>query len=57
LLHFLGRVCLRVFEDLSAAADFDQRLVSFGEHASLQAHSMMHGKQQKRFCVVFRDAR
>ncbi len=57
MLHFLGRVCLRVFEDLSAAADFDQRLVSFGEHASLQAHSMMHGKQQKRFCVVFRDAR
>ena len=30
LLHFLGRVGLRVLEDLSAAADFDQGLVSFG---------------------------
>jgi hypothetical protein len=36
LLDFLGRVGLRVLENLSAAADFDQTLVRSGKQSRLQ---------------------
>lgn len=52
LLHLLRRVGLGVLEDLSPAADFDERLVGLGQHSSLRACSVTRGMRPKRACVV-----